>query len=1318
MKKGIWFVILTLLLTAAVIVVPAVQSSLTEHRQSGETEVEKSKNKIVQESDDSSSVQKDDRQNLKDDHVTYLVLLQEPSLVETLLSSGTKYTSVRELILSAQGKSRADAVKKSQAVAKASITKLVPQADFSGSRSYSALLNGITVKAPESTREKLEKISGTVAVYRIEDEWYFFDEESSMPDLEESADDGDRPSGEVSADDGDRPSGEISGGEADSMTEEENGGDEKTEPLYPNGQKLSEAYRRQTDTDGETAQRFQGEGELIAVLDSEFDVQDEAFSRLPENPVLSKESVRSVSEHLKLNIKEELRGEECFVSAKIPFAYDYGEDDGEPYDYSLLHGTKTASIAAGSYGQENGNGYQGMAPQAQLALMKIASGRNEAGRIVVQTDAMLAALDDAVKLGADVISLSAGSYELPAERELYRLVFAMLRQAGISVVLSAGNGGSEARPAGDSFYAADNTLTAMGEVVAAGSVQGSYEVKHFITLQNKKIYYRNLTHQALADNIQYMQAVGSILNSEFEQEQFNEYYYLEEFTDKTVLHESDISGKTVILNVEDKLPPERFWKELSEKGAVAAALTSLPEQPLPGTLPELPVIVTEGKWNSLLAQYPSGTFEIDTTDDIKERKTRTVSQFSSYCGSEHQKIGARLLTVGEDVYTGVSHTADKLLTGTSACAPGIAGALASVRQYLTETDSSLYGEELMRTAQALLLSAAAPMTAGNEDGQALYASPRVQGFGMLQTEKALQAQAVVLHGDALQGVTLEDSPTGEYTFSFAVRNLSDDSVTYRLSYALQTDSVKDGVNTLRPRSLKNGAAVDFFVEDRPAENLTLSAGAVTEVKVTVQLQNHTVQELKDSFPNGCFVDGYVFLTPSKGSALNLPFTGFLGEQSAVSPFDNTVYDYQPSVTGLKGGLAAVAYQNGTYRYCSLVQQEDSILFSRDAVRTVQDDSSYGLSFILPDFYTLRNTYDLTLSISDQNGKQLFSENVGDVSCYRESYRRPFEKLTDGNKRLREFFQKLTPGKYKYEVKASAMQWDGSLSGPYVQSYMVTVDEEKPTELSAETYRRDGKTYLELKAADQSGIQYFVLYATAYDKKTGQYHYIDSLDRMIEAGYLNSNAYVLLDSRQDEDGSYVFRYDITELQKELGTLVVSTETWSSDSSDKCIAYKAVDGAYHSSSVRTADTIVYGTAKFIFTDQNGNPAQGITVRIGTQSAVTDENGCAQLQKLEPDYYNALFSCREEDYKLPQQSCLVSIGKDHTAFEAKLTVTALKEYVPPAQTGTDEQDTAEHRAGSAEGEKPDEPFYAVTFVTILLTVCIISFLFRKNLKARHRD
>ncbi len=184
---------------------------------------------------------------------------------------------------------------------------------------------------------------------------------------------------------------------------------------------------------GSDASDYTGKGQLVAVIDNEFNVNHEFFSAAPENPRYTKDNFADVVAKTELNAGSS--AENLYKNEKIPFAYDYYNSDYDTYSSITSHGTHVAGIVGGKNGNYNGTVINGVAPDCQLLLMKVASNGGD-----ISLDAMLLALEDAVRLGADVINCSIGAdYYSPDFAPPIETGFANAHNAGVFVAVSAGN---------------------------------------------------------------------------------------------------------------------------------------------------------------------------------------------------------------------------------------------------------------------------------------------------------------------------------------------------------------------------------------------------------------------------------------------------------------------------------------------------------------------------------------------------------------------------------------------------------------------------------------------------------------------------------------------------------------------------------------------------------------------------------------------------------------------------------------------------------------------------------------------------------------
>ncbi|MGN0806513.1 MAG: S8 family serine peptidase, partial [Candidatus Coproplasma sp.] len=232
--------------------------------------------------------------------------------------------------------------------------------------------------------------------------------------------------------------------------------------IYANGIYDSSEY---------TSQGIDGTGMKVAILDTGLDYTHSAFD--PENMIeqypdggFTLDTVREAFSNNTL-MAERLSGataEDVYISQKVPFAYDYADYDSDVYASYSQHGTHVAGIVAGKTkenehytdkdGNDSGEQFLGVAPEAQLVICKVFTDNMDSPDLGgAKSEDIIAALDDCVALGVDVINMSLGT-SAGFSSEALRLsdaegvdtegknldrVFESIRKKGISLMVAASN---------------------------------------------------------------------------------------------------------------------------------------------------------------------------------------------------------------------------------------------------------------------------------------------------------------------------------------------------------------------------------------------------------------------------------------------------------------------------------------------------------------------------------------------------------------------------------------------------------------------------------------------------------------------------------------------------------------------------------------------------------------------------------------------------------------------------------------------------------------------------------------------------------------
>ena len=184
---------------------------------------------------------------------------------------------------------------------------------------------------------------------------------------------------------------------------------------------------------GVTGAGYNGKGTLVAVLDTSFEVAHEVFSSGVSGGGAKYTSANITS--LK-NSNSKLKG--IYISEKIPYSYDYADGDTvvSPASTNASSRSDHGTHVAGILGANGGGRILGIAPGAQLAVMKIFDNNGASNDAII-----FAALEGAMLLNADVINASVGALAgfSGVSNSTYQKVNDNIAAKGIPFVAAAGN---------------------------------------------------------------------------------------------------------------------------------------------------------------------------------------------------------------------------------------------------------------------------------------------------------------------------------------------------------------------------------------------------------------------------------------------------------------------------------------------------------------------------------------------------------------------------------------------------------------------------------------------------------------------------------------------------------------------------------------------------------------------------------------------------------------------------------------------------------------------------------------------------------------
>ncbi|NLK43197.1 MAG: S8 family serine peptidase [Tissierellia bacterium] len=603
---------------------------------------------------------------------------------------------------------------------------------------------------------------------------------------------------------------------------------------------------------------YKGEGTVVAIIDTGIDPSH-------RDMVLSEGVVPKLT-------RQSLQGKGLlgrYYTPKVPYGFNYYDMNHNIVDQGpdpSMHGMHVAGIA-GANGDPDNGGIKGVAPEAQLLAMKVFS--NDPFYATTFSDIYLVAIDEAVRLGADVINMSLGSTSgFYIEDSAENRAITNATDNGIVCAVSAGNSGSMTYGWSATNYG--YPWKENPDIGVVGSPGLNKDTIQVASIENTHKKVNALSYEKEGEVFKIPMAIAGNINpiAVFDGPQ--------EFVDGgdgSPEFLTDVEGKIVLVVRGGNTGPfVGKIQNAQNAGAIGIIVRNHQdggEELVNMATPDvqtIPAVFIGYSGGLELLQLENKMVEfLDEMLTIPNATAGEMSDFTSWGVTPSLDLKPEITAPGGEIYSTLNDDKYGTMSGTSMAAPHVAGGSAVVMEYIKEHE--LYGNlslaEQTRLAKVLLMNTAEIVY----DEYDTEYSPRRQGAGLMNLYGAVSTPVRLVDASTNEAkVELRDFTDTEFTMRFKAINDSDTDVVYNVDISVLADYIYAGLNLLVSDYI-------YGAEIIKPDTITVPANGECIFEVTVDIgTDPTVYR-------NMFVEGFVSLVDPNdiNPDLSVPYVGFYGD---------------------------------------------------------------------------------------------------------------------------------------------------------------------------------------------------------------------------------------------------------------------------------------------------------------------------------------------------------------------------------------------------------------------------------------------------------